>query len=72
MVKILFNFRLEKREIERMRSMALAEGYSTLSAYVRSKLFSSPSIEIKVNEILNKLNEIQKINGKNEVKNPKF
>jgi len=48
--------RLDKIQHQRLEAMASAEGYATISQYVREKIFE-PSVEIKINKILDLLNK---------------
>lgn len=59
MTKTLFNFRVERKDLERLKVQALAEGYSTLSSYIRSRLFGL-STDLKLNKILEILKNGQK------------
>ena len=66
MVKKLFNFRLDKNQHERLRAQALAEGHTTISSYIRFKLFSGLSIDEKLNQILEILNKLKEVVEENE------
>lgn len=60
MPRKLFNMRLSENEMKMLKDLAFAEGYSTLSGWVRAKLFSGLSIDMKLNEILETLKENKK------------
>jgi len=49
--------RLTKSQHDRLKALAEMENYKTLSQYIRAKLLESPSIEIRVNQILKLLQE---------------
>jgi len=55
----LVNFRLDRNQLERLKMLASTEGHNTVSQYIRSKLLN-PSIEDKLNQILNILQKQQK------------
>lgn len=50
----LFQMRIDKVQYERLLALSSAEGYTTISQYIRSKLFDL-STEAKLNRILNLL-----------------
>ena len=47
-----------KNQKERVKMLSEASGFSTMSAFVRNRLLN-PSFEMKLNEILSRLKEIQ-------------
>lgn len=51
----LLQIRLSKSQKEQLACIAEAEGFSTLSQYVRAKIFTDLSIHNKLNQILKKL-----------------
>lgn len=55
----LFQMRIDKVQYERLVALASAEGYTTISQYIRSKILE-PSVEGKLNRILNMLEQNKK------------
>lgn len=49
--------RLTKSQHQRLKFLAESNNYKTLSQYARDKLFESPAVEIKLNNILKLLQE---------------
>lgn len=47
--------RLSKSQHERLKFLAESSNYKTVSQYCRDRLLESPSIEVKINSILNLL-----------------
>ena len=45
-------FRLTKTQRQRLDFLAEQAGFTTVSAYIRSKIFEAPTVEIKLNKIL--------------------
>jgi hypothetical protein len=60
---LLFNFRLDNVQYERLKQLASASGFKNVSDYIRIQLLN-PSTEAKLNQILAIL-EVKKENNKN-------
>jgi hypothetical protein len=53
----LLQIKLSKSQIEALRIRAAAEGFKTISSFVRTRCFDSVSQEVKLNKILELLKE---------------
>ncbi len=51
--------RIDTVQHKRLEALASAEGFTTISSYIRSKIFE-PSVESKLNSIINLLKEKNK------------
>jgi hypothetical protein len=58
--------RLTKTQRQRLEFLAEQAGFATLSEYIRSKIFEAPTVEIKLNKILEIIGNEQ--DGKNGTK----
>lgn len=63
----LLQIRLDLKQKTRLEALASASGFKSVSDYVRVNLLN-PSIEMKLNTILNLLQEDKKRNGKTNSK----
>lgn len=57
--------RLSRRQKEQLLNLAEADGFRSVSNYVRSRVFDDLSIHKKLNEIINKL-EGENLKAKNK------